>query len=503
MNAAEFITVAEETGLVLTIGRWVFAEACRQLAEWRRGYPDLPLIVRVNMSPAEFAATDLVEFVENCLSANDIPGERLCIEITEYAVVDEPEKTANILRGFREIGVEVAIDDFGTGFASMTELKHLPVDLLKLDMSFVEGYHLRRLRPGHRRVDHPPRPGPQPRRHRRGHRARRHHRGTADLGCHRGQGYLISRPVAPGRSETVVERGQSAGVVASPRRADPRTSEYNILTPFVDGASERRGGRPAQYEPWLFQTMLDELSVVRARDRLHLLRARRPRRSATRSERRGRDPQCTSPSVRRCFAPAVATISVDLASRLGTAPGVYCDPDIVPNVERDAVRTACQLALSLHLARFSAAHDALTNIANRRTFDSSLQASCVRSSRYGWAFTLVLADLNGFKAINDSLGHAVGDDLLRQFGLAMRRSVRSGDVAARIGGDEFGVILSNADGHDSSGFTDRLRSHLGSVRELVGFTIGTASSPRDSTDPAELFRIADARLYEKKGFNHR
>ena len=94
---------------------------------------------RVNMSPAEFAATDLVEFVENCLKGNGIPGERLCIEITEYAVVDEPEKTASILRGFREIGVEVAIDDFGTGFASMTELKHLPVDLLKLDMSFVEG----------------------------------------------------------------------------------------------------------------------------------------------------------------------------------------------------------------------------------------------------------------------------------------------------------------------------------------------------------------------------
>ncbi|MGA2124446.1 MAG: EAL domain-containing protein, partial [Acidimicrobiales bacterium] len=197
MNAAEFITVAEETGLVLTIGRWVFAEACRQLAEWRAGYPDLALIVRVNMSPAEFAATDLVEFVEGCLAANDIPGERLCIEITEYAVVDEPEKTANILRGFREIGVEVAIDDFGTGFASMTELKHLPVDLLKLDMSFVEGItsdaydraivesiirlgqvlNLGVTAEGIERVDIIEE--------------------LLRLGCHRGQGYLISRPVAP------------------------------------------------------------------------------------------------------------------------------------------------------------------------------------------------------------------------------------------------------------------------------------------------------------------
>ncbi|MCU1363602.1 MAG: putative regulatory protein, partial [Acidimicrobiaceae bacterium] len=163
---------------------------------------------RVNMSPAEFAATDLVEFVENCLLVNDIPGERLCIEITEYAVVDEPEKTAAILRGFQEIGVEVAIDDFGTGFASMTELKHLPVDLLKLDMSFVTGIttdaydraivesiirlgevlHLGVTAEGIERSD------------------------IIDelllLGCHRGQGYLISRPVSPEDLKPMLSAGR-------------------------------------------------------------------------------------------------------------------------------------------------------------------------------------------------------------------------------------------------------------------------------------------------------
>jgi diguanylate cyclase (GGDEF)-like protein len=274
------------------------------------------------------------------------------------------------------------------------------------------------------------------------------------------------------------------------------------LTPLIDGASEDAvGSDQLQYEPWLFQTMLDELSVSELGiGFIYSVLDVLVKRYALNDAVVILSHDSFGPQMFRAGGQAV---SVDLASRLGTAPGVYCDPDIVPNAERDAMRTACQLSLSMHLARFSAAHDALTNIANRRTFDNALQASCVRSSRYGWAFTLVLADLNGFKAVNDSLGHAVGDDLLRQFGLAMRRSVRSGDVAARIGGDEFAVILSNADGHDSSGFTDRLRSHLGSVRELVGFTIGTASSPRDSTDPAELFRIADARLYEKKGSNHR
>ncbi len=63
------------------------------------------------MSPVEFAASDLVEFVEHCLQSNDVPANSLCIEVTEYAVVDEPEKTAGILRGFRNLGVEVALDD--------------------------------------------------------------------------------------------------------------------------------------------------------------------------------------------------------------------------------------------------------------------------------------------------------------------------------------------------------------------------------------------------------
>jgi diguanylate cyclase (GGDEF)-like protein len=254
------------------------------------------------------------------------------------------------------------------------------------------------------------------------------------------------------------------------------------------------------YEPWLFQTMLDELSASElgigfVYSVLDLLAQRYELTDAvvvlvhesfgTQSFRLGRK-----------------TMSADLAETLGGAAGVYCVPDIVPGVERDAVRTACQLALSLHLARFSAAHDPLTNIANRRAFDTALQASAVRSARYGWAFTLVLCDLNNFKAVNDRSGHAFGDDILRQFGFALRLSVRQGDTAARIGGDEFAVILSNAEGNESAGFIERLRAQLESTSVAIEFTIGIAASPRDSTDPAELFRIADARLYEKKGIKH-
>ncbi len=269
------------------------------------------------------------------------------------------------------------------------------------------------------------------------------------------------------------------------------------MTSTNDAPAEDVESTETNYEPWLFQTMLDELSVSElgigfVYSVLDLLAERYKLKDVVVS--------LTHESFgTQLFRLGGKAVSADLASRIGTAPGVYCDPDIVPSFERDAVRTACQLSLSLHLARFWAGHDSLTNLANRRTFDVALDDACSRSARYGWAFTLVMIDLDGFKAINDNLGHATGDDLLRQFGLAMRRSVRSGDIVARFGGDEFAVILSNADGHEAAGFTDRLRCNLGPAAELVGFTIGTATSPRESTDPKEVFRRADERLREKKG----
>jgi diguanylate cyclase (GGDEF)-like protein len=268
-------------------------------------------------------------------------------------------------------------------------------------------------------------------------------------------------------------------------------------------------GTPAQhadafgraYEPWLFQTMIDELSrgelgISFVYTVLENLAERHGLKDViavitdgamgTQTFRLGREP-----------------VDAEQLSKLGSIPGVYCDPDIVPFGERDAVHTACRLSLSLHYARYSAAHDPLTNIANRRSFDIALHTASVQSSRYGWHFTLVLADLNGFKAVNDRSGHAVGDDLLRTFGFALRQSVRRGDTAARIGGDEFAVILSNAEGNEVPGFTDRLSSLLAMSGKSVAYTIGTASSPRDSSNPEELLRIADARLYERKAREQR
>jgi diguanylate cyclase (GGDEF)-like protein len=251
------------------------------------------------------------------------------------------------------------------------------------------------------------------------------------------------------------------------------------------------------YEPWLFLKLLDDLSgsdlgigfVYSVLDVL--------------AERFGLEDAMVVLSDEalgtQAFRHRRRQVDSELLDRVGATPGVYTTPDVVPEVVRDAVRSICQLSLSLHLARYSAAHDALTNIANRRAFDAALHTAAVQSSRYGWAFSLVLADLNELKVINDRDGHSAGDDVLRQFGFALRRSVRAGDTAARIGGDEFAVILANAEGSEVDSFLDRLKVTLVPSGTAIEFSVGTASAPYESTDPGELYRIADARLYEKKG----
>lgn len=139
LTADAFIDVVEETSLINDLGYYVLAEACHQLAMWQEEYPELPLIVRVNVSPGQLVTRDIISLVSNCLSENDLAGERLCLEITERAMMHDVDYTIDILNQLRSLGVALAIDDFGTGFSSMGQLRRLPFDVIKIDQSFVVG----------------------------------------------------------------------------------------------------------------------------------------------------------------------------------------------------------------------------------------------------------------------------------------------------------------------------------------------------------------------------
>jgi len=196
MGPGDFIEIAEETGLIVPIGRWVFREACSQAHAWHLLFPDAPpLTTTINISPRQLSQSNLFAEVKSALDETGVAPETLQLEITESMAMGDPKTTARIFSQLKELGVRLSIDDFGTGHSSLSRLRSFPVDVLKIDRSFVrsiehelDGREIARLivtlahhlglRVIAEGIETP------------GQRGMLQH-----FGCDYGQGYLYSRPV--------------------------------------------------------------------------------------------------------------------------------------------------------------------------------------------------------------------------------------------------------------------------------------------------------------------
>jgi diguanylate cyclase (GGDEF)-like protein len=138
VSPAEFVPVAEEMGLIVPIGNWVVRDACRQMADWQREYPEAAdLTVSVNLSARQFRQADLPAQVGLALLQTGLPARNLKLEITESALIDDADEAVAMLSELRALGVHVQIDDFGTGYSSLSYLQRFPLDALKIDRSFI------------------------------------------------------------------------------------------------------------------------------------------------------------------------------------------------------------------------------------------------------------------------------------------------------------------------------------------------------------------------------
>jgi len=140
ISPTEFIPVAEESGLILQLGRWAMDRAAQTLAGWdREAGEKLPLYVAVNLSAIQVARDNIADLVESALRSSGLTGDRLTLELTESAIVQDPARATRVFNALKSLEATVAMDDFGTGYSSLAYLQRLPIDVLKIDKSFVSG----------------------------------------------------------------------------------------------------------------------------------------------------------------------------------------------------------------------------------------------------------------------------------------------------------------------------------------------------------------------------
>jgi diguanylate cyclase (GGDEF)-like protein len=138
----EFIQVAEETGLIIQIDRWVMREACRQVRDWQLSINGQETLrMSINLSGKQIAQPDLVSFISRVIEETGVPPELINLEITETTVMENHVRTVEILNALREVGVQIQVDDFGVGYSSLSYLSQFPLDALKIDKSFVSTMH--------------------------------------------------------------------------------------------------------------------------------------------------------------------------------------------------------------------------------------------------------------------------------------------------------------------------------------------------------------------------
>jgi len=140
VSPAQFIPLAEETGLILPISEWVLEEACQQLHAWKNSSL-AHISIAVNISGFHFRESNLDEFVGHLLNKYQLAGKQLELELTEGVIMDNAEKTIETLRKLKSLGATISVDDFGTGYSSLSYLKRFPIDILKIDQSFVRDVH--------------------------------------------------------------------------------------------------------------------------------------------------------------------------------------------------------------------------------------------------------------------------------------------------------------------------------------------------------------------------
>jgi len=452
VSPGDFISLAEETGLIIPLGFWVLKEACLQMYNWQQQFAGLiDWKISVNISSKQLALPNFITEVEQILFETKLDPHNLKLEITESSLVEDTQQTIVILHKLKASGIEFSLDDFGTGYSSLSYLHQFPFDTLKIDRSFVNsiGDNIEKLGIVRAIIT----------------LARNLGMDTIAEGietvnqltklkalkCEYGQGYYLSKPL-----EKVVLENLIAADLAKPLQAEV-----------------------AGYRSLMDEELAREQLLIQIEQLRHEL-------SEVKSEKNDLEIVLEN-----------ATEHADLVE--SQLHNEICD------------RQKAQAALSLanrELEQLSVL-DALTQVANRRRFNDYLIQKWQELAPQASHLSLILGDIDYFKLYNDTYGHPVGDYCLQQVALAIECVMESTPgLVARYGGEEFGIILPHIDAPQALKIAEKIAVNVNNlhlahqesqVNEYVTISLGVYSLiPSSESTPELLIAFADKGLYQAK-----
>ena len=492
VSPGEFMPVAEESELILEIDRWVLRTGCRQGKFWLdSGFP--PLLISLNVSMRFLEEDDFADQVLAIVDESGLPPATLQLELSERGTLPEAERIMPQFEKLVARGIHLALDDFGTGQTSLSYLRTLPISCVKVDRAFVRripddsasmaivtaivamSHHL-----GLKVVAE-------------GVETEEQWRFLSEQNYDELQGFLFSRPERVEILEKVV---RELGEWQQPSEALPQLDQApRSLTPQqppLQGSAPVDPAAPSTAAP---STAANAAALSR------------PGLSPNPAEEPlGAPPTPGAPLSGTPLSGTLlsGTLPPDLEtqadpSRLGKPSQTNGSADPVAAKEPGSWKESEDHLLQL------ARQDFLTKLFNRFSFDERLEHAVAHADRYGHKVALLLIDLDDFKYVNDTHGHAVGDSLLIALAERLQSLVRKVDTLARIGGDEFAVILSEINNVENvAEFAGRFLTVLSQPlqvesRELrVTGSLGVSVYPAGNTQTKDLLRQADLALYRAK-----
>ncbi len=507
----EFIPLAESSGAIIPLGTRLLREACAQIAGWRADHERDDLYVTVNVSAHQLEDDAFPSIVSAALHAAGLPPHALTLELTEGVLLREgADEAAAVLSAVRAMGVRLAVDDFGTGYSSLAYLQRFRPDVVKIDRSFTRelgtasgdvatGVFAMLDQLGWRVVAE-------------GIELQESVTILRGLACEMGQGYLLSPPLPPSGITELLVNGVTdltandtttpltSSNASMPAGDDTGTAIADLVEPAVIVEASMSC---ADVERLFHETARLEMVVVRREDGLLApLAASRVLTALTGRYAYGRALNGTRPIgdlvPRPVRALSADTSYVDAVAMALARPederydDLVVDGDVVGRLSVGRLLEAIAESLADQAAR-----DPLTGIPNRRHLTRQLQQVVAERRSVG----LLLLDLDAFKPVNDTHGHAAGDAVLVAVAQRLRACARPRDVVARLGGDEFAIIV-EGDEHATAQVAKRCATVLqgpidiGTAIVTVGGSIGTAWGLWDDADRA--LATADTAMYDAK-----